>query len=76
MLNLRNNFRNTAKGKIECPRCHQERDDENHLFERCTQLKLLYTKYKITTYEEIFDARVKMDRLKEIIDFIKEVGLE
>ena len=30
----------------------------------------------IQSYEEIFESKMKMDRLKEIVEFIKEIGLE
>ena len=33
MSNLKNNFRNNAKGDILCPRCHQETDNEQRLFD-------------------------------------------
>ena len=76
MINLKNNFRNNTNGDILCPRCHKEIDNEQHLFERCNQLEDLYWKYKIKSYEEIFESKTKMDRLKEIVEFIKEIGLE
>ena len=76
MINLKNNFRNNRNGDILCPRCHKEIDNEQHLFERCNQLEDLYWKYKIKSYEEIFESKTKMDRLKEIVEFIKEIGLE
>ena len=74
MLNLKNNFRNNTKGDILYLRCHKEIDNEQHLFERCNQLDDLYRKYKISSYEEIFDSKMKMDRLKEIVEFVKEIG--
>ena len=74
MLNLKNNFRNNAKGDILCPRCHKEVDNEQHLFEWCNQLEDLYQKYKVKSYEEILQSKTKMDRLKEIVEFIKETG--
>ena len=76
MINLKNNFRNNTNGDILCPRCHKEIDNEQHLFERCNQLEDLYWKYKIKSYEEIFESETKMDRLKEIVEFVKEIGLE
>ena len=76
MINLKNNFRNNTNGDILCPRCHKEIDNEQHLFERCNQLEDLYWKYKIESYEEIFESETKMDRLKEIVEFVKEIGLE
>ena len=76
MINLKNNFRNNTNGDILCPRCHKEIDNEQHLFERCNQLEDLYRKYQIKSYEEIFESKTKMDRLKEIVEFIKEIGLE
>ena len=74
MLNLKNNFRNNAKADIFCPRCHKEIVNEQHLFERCNQLEDLYRKYKIKSYEEIFESNTKMDILKEIVEFVKEIG--
>ena len=76
MINLKNNFRNNTNGDILCPRCHKEIDNEQHLFQRCNQLEDLYRKYQIKSYEEIFESKTKMDRLKEIVEFIKEIGLE
>ena len=76
MINLKNNFRSNTNGDILCPRCHKEIDNEQHLFERCNQLEDLYRKYQIKSYEEIFESKTKMDRLKEIVEFIKEIGLE
>ena len=74
MLNLKNNFRNNTKGDILCLRCHKKIDNEQYLFERCKQLEDLYQKYKIESYEEIYESKTKMDRLKEIVEFIKEIG--
>ena len=74
MLNLKYNFGNNTKGDISCPRCHKEIDNEQHLFEGYKQLEDLYWKYKIKSYEEIFESKTKMDRLKEIVDFVKEIG--
>ena len=76
MINVKNDFRNNTNGDILCPRCHKEIDNEQHLFERCNQLEDSYRKYKIKSYEEIFESKTKMDRLKEIVEFIKEIGLE
>ena len=76
MLNLKNNLRNNTNGDILCPRCHKEIDNEQHLFERCNQLEDLYWKYKIISYEEIFESKMKMYRLKEVVEFTKEIGLE
>ena len=76
MLNLKNNFRNNTKGDILCPRFHKEIDNEQHLFERCNQLEDLYQEYKIKNYEKIFESRTKMDRLQEIVEFVKEIRLE
>ena len=76
MLNLKNNFRNNTNGDILCPRCHKENDNEKHLFERCNQLEDLYRKCKIKSYEEIFESKTKIGRLKEIAEFIKEIGLK
>ena len=76
MLNLKSNFRNNAKGDILCPGFHKEIDNEQQLFEQCNQLEDLYQKYKIKTYEEIFESKTKIDRLKEIVEFIKDIGLE
>ena len=76
MLNFKNNFRNSKSGDILCPRYHKEIDNKQHLFERCNQLKDLYWKYKIKSSGEIFESKTKMDRLKEIVEFIKEIGLE
>ena len=75
MINVKNDFRNNTNGDILCPRCHKEIDNEQHLFERCNQLEDSYRKYKIKSYEEIFESKTKMDRLKEIVEFIKEIGL-
>ena len=36
----------------------------------------LYWKYKIKSYEEKFESKMKINRLKEIVEFIKEIGLE
>ena len=66
MLNLKNNFRNNTNGDILCPRCHKEID--NKLFERCIQLEDLYRKCKIKSYEEIFESKTKIGRLKETAD--------
>ena len=68
MLNLKNNFRNNTNGDILCPRCHKEIDNKQHLFERCIQLEDLYRKYKIKSYEEIFESKTKIGRLKETAD--------
>ena len=68
MLNLKNNFKNNKNGDILCPRCHKDIGNKQHLFERWKQLEDLYQKYKIKGYE--------IDRLKEIIEFIKEICLE
>ena len=76
MINVKNDFRNNTNGDILCPRCHKEIDNEQHLFERCNQLEDSYRKYKIKSYKEIFESKTKMDRLKEIVEFIKEIGLE
>ena len=76
MINVKNDFRNNTNGDILCPRCHKEIDNEQHLFEPCNQLEDSYRKYKIKSYEEIFESKTKMDRLKEIVEFIKEIGLE
>ena len=76
MINVKNDFRNNTNGDILCPRCHKEIDNEQHLFERCNQLEDSYRKYKIKSYEEMFESKTKMDRLKEIVEFIKEIGLE
>ena len=76
MINVKNDFRNNTNGDILCPRCHKEIDNEQHLFERCNQIEDSYRKYKIKSYEEIFESKTKMDRLKEIVEFIKEIGLE
>ena len=72
MLNLKNNFRNSTNWYILCPRCHKEIGNEWHLFEQCNQLEDLYRKYRIKSYEEIFESKTKMDRLKEIVEFIKD----
>ena len=74
MLNFKNNFRNNTKGDILYPRCHKEIDNEQQLFERCNQVDNLCRKYKIRSYEEIFESKMKMDRLKEIAEFVKEIG--
>ena len=76
MLNLKNDFRNNTKGDILCLRCHKEIDNEQHLLERCNKLEHLYRKYKIISYKEIFESKTKMNILKEIVEFIKEIGLE
>ena len=57
MLDL---FRNNTKGGILCPRRHKEIDNEQHLFERCNQLEDLFRKYKIESYEKIFESKTKM----------------
>ena len=74
MLNHKINFRNNANGAILCPRYHKGIDNEQHLFERCNQVEDLYWKYKIKSYEEIFESNTKMDRLKEIVELVKEIG--
>ena len=74
MINVKNDFRNNTNGDILCPRCHKEIDNEQHLFERCNQLEDSYRKYKIKSYEEIFESKTKMSRLKEIAELVKEIG--
>ena len=64
MLNLKSNFRNNTKGDILCPRCRKEFDNEQHLFEQCSKSEDLYDEYKIDSYEEIFESKTKIDRLK------------
>ena len=74
MINVKNDFRNNTNGDILCPRCHKEIDNEQHLFERCNQLEDSYRKYKIKSYEEIFESKTKISRLKEIAELVKEIG--
>ena len=33
MLGPKNNFRNSKKGDILCPKCHREIENEQHLFQ-------------------------------------------
>ena len=73
IINHKNNFRNNTNGNILCPRCHKEIDNEQHLFEWCNKLEDLYWKYKIKSYEDIFESKMKMDRLKEIVEYIKQI---
>ena len=73
MLNLKNIFRNNAKGDTLCPRCLKEIDNEQHLFERRNQLEDLYQKHKNKSYEEIFGSKTKIDKLKEIVESIKKI---
>ena len=74
MINVKNDFRNNTNGDILCPRCHKKIDNEQHLFERCNQLEDSYRKYKIKSYEEIFESKTKISRLKEIAELVKEIG--
>ena len=76
MLNFKNDFRNKTQREILYPRCDKEIHNEQHLFDRCNQLEDLYRKYKIKSYKEIFGSKMKMDRLQEIVEFIKKIGLE
>ena len=39
MLNLKNNYKNHYKEDLLRPRCHQETDNEQHLFGECPELQ-------------------------------------
>ena len=58
MLNLKNKFENNTKSDTLYPRCYKQIDNE-----RCNILEDLYRKYKINSYEEIFESKTKMNRL-------------
>ena len=46
MRNLKNNFHGKHQDN-NCPRCHHEPDDEEHLFSSCSQLGSPYRMYRI-----------------------------
>ena len=75
MTNVKSNYKNKHSNNLKCDRCSKENEDEQHLFERCDQLKLLQQKYKIKNFEEVFQS-TEIERLKQIASFIKELGLE
>ena len=65
MTNLENNF----YGKYQdnnYPRCPYKPDDEECLFSSYSQLDLLYRKYKIINYCEMFENDLTVERYKEI----------
>ena len=75
MTNLENNFHRKYQDN-NCPRCLPESDDEEHLFSSCSQLGSLYQKYRITNYYEVFENNVTIERYKEIVSFMREIGIE
>ena len=75
MKNLKNNFHGKYQDN-NSPRCLREPDDEEHLFSSCSQLVSLNQKYRITNYYEVFENDVTVERYKEIVSFMKEIGIE
>ena len=75
MINLRNNFRNKYQDYM-CPRCENDIDDEEHLFNKCEKLKALRKKYDINNYFEVFDEQITIERMMAIVNFIEEAGIE
>ena len=47
MTNMKDNLHEKNQDS-NCPRCHHEQDDEEHLFSYCSQLGSLNANYKIT----------------------------
>ena len=75
MTNLKNNFHWKYQDN-NCPRFLHEPDHEEYLFCSCSQLSSLYRKYRITSYCEVFENNLTVERYKEIVIFIRETGIE
>ena len=60
MTNMKNNFYEKNQNN-NCPRCHHEQDDEEHLFSYCSQLGSLYGNYKITNWDEAFERETGIE---------------
>ena len=74
MLPLRNNCKGN-RHDTNCQRCRNGSDDEQHLSSVCSSLVNLRSKYEITSYLEVFQNNVTLDRLSKICSFIRESGV-
>ena len=75
MLDLRNNFRRKYE-HLKCPCCSLGIDKAEHLFTKCVNIKDIQAKYNINDYYQVFEARITTERLREIINFIRDIGVE